>query len=89
MRTFYKQPHERLDYSMNFSEWLDGDKIESATVDIDNQGISVEAFSFDDYHVKIWLAGGADGEKGKVTCSIETIVGKIKESEFKIKIKEL
>jgi hypothetical protein len=90
LATFPKQPDEIQDYDMDFSEWLTsvGDTALSviATTDI---GITQEfPASISSGVVKIWLSGGADGTTYKVTATVTTTGGRVKQAEIKIKIKE-
>jgi len=101
MKTFTKQPNDRLAYDIVFSEWfadLEGDDIEYAYIDV------VSATSGDQYlliadqpllidspstKAKVWVEGGAHGVTYQLTITIETEGGRRKERDFKIKVKEI
>lgn len=88
--TFNKQPLERLDYDLDFSEWLPlGDAIVSATVTA-TTGITAEVPIIDSTHkvVKVWVTGGTTGVTYKVQATVETVAGRITECEIRIKVKE-
>lgn len=89
--TFPKQPLERLDYDIDFSEWLSvGDTIVNATV-IAATGITAEAPLIDTTQkvVKVWVTGGTSGVTYKVQVTATTSEGRIKEGEIRIKVKEV
>ena len=84
-----KQPVDRLDYDIDFSDWLVGtDSIVSVTVAIDKPGLISPFQTWTRNIVKVWLEAGLDGEAYKVTVDAETADGRIKQSEFKVKVKD-
>lgn len=88
--TFPKQPLERLDYDIDFSEWLSaGDTVVSATV-IAATGIEAETPLIDTTQkiVKVWITGGTSGVTYKVQVTAVTTEGRIKEGEIRIKVRE-
>jgi len=89
MKTFTKQPNELLDYEILYEEWLGGDTIQDAQAVIDSQLITIADTTFSDTSVKVWLEDGLDGDKAVVTVTIQTMLGRRKETEFRIKIKEI
>ena len=89
--TFLKQPLERLDYDIDFSEWLPvGDTIVLATV-VATTGIIAEEPLIDVTKkvLKVWVTGGATGNTYKIQVTAETTEGRIKEGEIRIKVKEV
>lgn len=40
------------------------------------------------YILKIWLGGGLDGTRYKVTALITTVLGRVEEIEFNVKVKD-
>jgi hypothetical protein len=91
MQTFPKQPADDLDYDVDFSAWLpDGDTILSATAVLDVTGeLAVAAVQVSSPIVKVWLTGGVDKASYKVTVAASTAGGRVKETEFKIRVKDL
>lgn len=94
MDTFNKQTADELDYSVNYSRWLsDGDVVLLASDPvIEPPGELVATriqYSDDRQIVKVFLAGGVDGSKYKVTVTAQTAGGCIKEVEFVIRVKDL
>jgi len=86
---FVKQPIEVQDYVVDFSTWLTGlnDTVQSHTVAAET-GIVVNSSVMTGGAVQIWLSGGTDGMTYKVTVTLTTVQGRVKQSEFKIKVKE-
>ena len=92
-----KQPHERLDFDVDFAEkWL---PVGDALVDADatvylragdaEPPLAVDALQFTEEIVKVWLVGGAHGSKWRVQVRAFTAGGRIKEAEFDLAIKEI
>ena len=86
---FYKQPGESQDYDISFIDWLAAlaDTAQSIAVTVDT-GITLGATQLSEGVVKVWLSGGTHGTKYKVTVSITTAAGRVKEDEIVIAVKE-
>jgi hypothetical protein len=85
---YTKQPGDKLDYDIDFNEWLSsGDSLASVNVTADT-GITIVNSTIVVSMVKVWLSGGNDGETYKITVKVTTDEGRIKEQEFRIKVKE-
>lgn len=87
--SFIKQPIEVQDYVIDFSTWLTGlnDTVQSHTVAADT-GIVVDSSVMTGGAVQIWLSGGTNGVTYKITVTLTTVQGRVKQSEFKIKVKD-
>lgn len=87
---FTKQPVEVKDYDIDYSEWLTtGDNVESATVEVAPTGLTIEATYINDPRIKVWVAGGTDGTQYKLTVTMTSADGRVKQDEFKIRVKEV
>ncbi|MFB9244942.1 phage fiber-tail adaptor protein [Massilia antarctica] len=87
--TFTKQPIEKLDYDVLYEDWLTpGDGLGVVNVTIDKPGLTSPRQNVSASALKVWIAGGTDGVTYKVTVTAETDDGRIKQDEFKIKVKE-
>jgi hypothetical protein len=89
--TFNKQPNEVLDYDISFAEWIPaGDTIVQA-VAVADDGITLGETLIDPTGllVKQWVEGGTSGETYKIQITVTTDDGRVKEAEFKIKVKEV
>lgn len=85
-----KQPVEVQDYDVDYSQWLTtGDNVQSATVTVEPAGLTVGAIVINDPRVKVWLSGGMNGVTYKVTVTATTADGRVKQDEFKVKVKDI
>lgn len=86
---FIKQPADRLDYDIDYRDWLTdrNDTLASATVTAE-AGLTVSDFVLVEGVVKIYLQGGTDGTTYKVTCTATTTGGRIKQAEISVAVKE-
>lgn len=94
--TFNKQPADRYDYDFNYSEWLTvNDNLESTVVttfpddSAEVDGLQVDIVVVIDPLIKIWLSGGKNGVTYKITMTTTTADGRIKQDEFKVKVKDI
>jgi len=86
---FEKQPIEVDDFDMSFVDYLTAkaDTIFSHVVSAD-PGITVVSSTAANGIVKVWLSGGTDGVTYKVTSTITTTGGRVRQHEALYKIKE-
>ena len=86
---FQKQPADRQDYDIDFTDYLAAlsDEGESVAV-VAEPGITVTAYSLNTGVVKVWLEGGTDGQTYKVTVTLTSKGGRVKQAEIKIRVKE-
>jgi hypothetical protein len=88
VHTFTKQPADNLDYDIDLSEWLtEGDTVTGAVATAD-AGITLGLTQFTDTKVKQWVSGGTHGVKYKITVNITTALGREKQHDFQIRVKE-
>ena len=87
---FNKQPVEIIDYDIDYSEWLTpGDNVQAASVEVAPVGLTVESTFINDPRVKIWVPGGTTGTAYKLTVTATTADGRVKQDEFKVKVKDI
>lgn len=94
--SFSQQPADKLDYDVWYAnspdgapDWLNsGDVIESAVVTAAPAGLTVMDLVFGD-RVKLWVSEGISGMTYKVTVTVTTTEGRVKQDELKFKIKEV
>lgn len=86
---FTKQPADVQDYDIDFNAYLSsmGDTALSHTVTAD-AGLSVMSSTLNSGVVKVWLSGGTDGVQYKVTATLTTAAGRVKQAEIVVKVKE-
>lgn len=88
--TYTQQPTDRLDYDIDYTEFLPGtDEIDAAKVvlAVDRPGLTVFA-TVTGPILKVWVEGGTNKTTYKITVSIETHDGRKKQDEFIVKIKD-
>lgn len=85
-----KQPVDHLDYDVDFSRWLpEDDAITTATAVSDAPtDLVVESVQISSPVVKVWVSGGTNGRSYKITVTASTSGGRIKETEFRIRVRE-
>ena len=87
--TYTKQPADVLDYDVDYAEFLNGtDTLASKTVTATPTGINVDSSTIVGTRVKVWLSGGTNGVTYKVTVTATTGDGRVKQDEFKVKVKD-
>lgn len=90
LATFSKQPEDVQDYDIDYNEWLtDLEDTASNCSVVADTGIEVRAYTLNAGIVKVWLAGGTSGVKYKVTATVTTVGGRIKQAEVAVKVKEV
>ena len=93
---FYKQPSEVKDYTISYSDWLAEikDSVNDATAtvvctsDQTDTSLTVKSVHISPTSVTVWLSGGTDRRKYKVTVQASTVGGRIDESEFLVVVKD-
>lgn len=84
-----KRPDERLDYDMDFSRWLSsGDSVVSSVNTISGTGATIESSEISGTSIKLWISGGTDGESYTVTVEATTAQGRVKESCFRLRVRD-
>ena len=92
--TFTMQPADEWDYDIDYDEWLtpsDGlsDQV-APVVTVDRDGLDIEAVirDYENRRLKIWIAGGIDGERYKVEVTTRTREGRTRQDEFYIVVRD-
>jgi len=89
--SYNKQPAEVIDVDISCADWLPtSDSIASASA-VGDDGITVGLSEIDNGQkiVKQWVSGGLTLTKYKITVTITSTEGRVKEADFYIKVKEL
>lgn len=88
--SYKQQPSDVLDYAFDYSDFLQvDDSLLSATSSVTPSGLTVNAPFVSDKQIKFWVSGGTDGVKYKLTITATTAVGRVKQDEAYITIKEI
>lgn len=87
---FTKQPVEVQDYDLDFTDYLDyhGDTAASHTA-VADAGITLTDSDLLGKLVKVWVSGGTDGQSYKITVTLTTTGGRVKQGEIIVKVKEV
>ncbi len=86
---FVKQPVDVQDYDFDFNDYLTGagDTAVSHAVTSD-PGITVETSTLVARVFKVMLSGGTDGISYKVSATITTDGGRVKQADIVVKVKD-
>ena len=84
VHVFRKDPDARLDYAVDWSEWLASGETITASAWVVPAGLTEGTKSFDDDSTKVWLSGGDDGETYIVANKITTSADRVDERSFEI-----
>ena len=86
--TLLKDPDAKLNYTLNWSKWLDtGDTISSATWLADT-AITIHSSSNTTTAATVILSGGKLAKKYRITCRVTTSNGLIDDRSFWLQIRE-
>ena len=91
MKTFIKNPSDEdiLDYLWEWADWLDGDTIDTALVQVPTGSLAVASFSIvDGDSVVCFLEGGIVGQSYVVLCTITTAGLRTKSRRIRIDCRE-
>ena len=91
MDKFPKQPAERRDIDVVTDDWMpESDYIQTATSVVSPAGLTIESTSIttNNTRAKVWVSGGTHNVNYKVTTTITTHDGRVKEHEFMVKVFE-
>lgn len=87
-----KQPVEVLDYDVDFTVWVPApDYILSVASTVKPSGeLTIDQTDFySGSWVKVWLSGGTDGKTYTIELTATTNDGRVKQTEFIVKVKEI
>lgn len=89
LEKFEKQPADVQDFDISYVDWLAdmADTAVSSVVTTD-PGIVLDSHSLTNGVVKVWLSGGTSGVSYKVTATLTTTAGRVKQSEIVVKVRE-
>lgn len=92
MDKFNKQPSEVLDFDIEADDWLNtNDTIITATSVVVPTGLTLQSTTIFNTgrSVKVWVAAGANGVTYKITTTMTTTDGRVKEHDWQLKVKEI
>lgn len=80
-----KDPDAVLDFSIDWTAWLNGDTITASTWDVPD-GITEDSSSNDTTGTTIWLSGGTAGEIYELTNHVTTADGRENDATIKVMV---
>ncbi|MBI4905706.1 MAG: hypothetical protein HY820_18885 [Acidobacteria bacterium] len=85
--TFAKDPNSVLDYSIDWTRWLDGDAIATSEWIVPD-GLTKVTDGRTTKTATVWLSSGSAGQSYTVTNRITTSGGRTEDRSFTVKIEE-
>lgn len=97
LATYEKQPAEVKDYDVDYLPWLSpmGDTIDNITAtvacitDPTDTSLVIDSVANTVSLAKLWISGGTDKRKYKVTITVTTVGGRTDQSELIFKVKDI
>lgn len=86
--TWEKAPAAHKDYSLDWSDWLGTDTVQSSTWEVPD-GLSKTSTGNTASVTSIWLSGGEVGKSYVVTNTITTAGGRVDSRSIEIKVRKL
>ena len=83
-----KDPNAKLDYTIDWAQWLGTDIITDSIWEVSSPELSIESISNTNTTTTVWLSAGLAGQVYIVTNRITTNLGRIQDQSFRLKIKE-
>ena len=87
MKLFKKDPSAVLDYSIDWTLWLDGDTIQTSSWTVP-QGLTKASETNNSTTATVWLSGGTVDQTYTVTNRITTANGRTDERSILIKVED-
>jgi len=87
VKLFKKDPSAILDYSIDWSLWLDGDTIQTSSWTVP-QGLTKASETNNSTTATVWLSGGTVDQTYTVTNRITTANGRTDERSILIKVED-
>lgn len=87
---FTKQPIEVQDYDIDFNEYLEfHNDVAVSHTSFAEAGVSILSSNLTGGVVKLFISGGTDGNTYKVSATITTQGGRVKQGDILVKVKEV
>ena len=84
-QVFEKDANAVLDYTIDWTLWLDSDTISTSVWSADS-GITIDSSSSDTTSATVWLSGGTAGTVYMVTNRITTAAGRTDDRRLLIRV---
>ena len=83
-----KDPNAKLDYTIDWIQWLGTDTITDSTWEVSSSELIIMDNSNTHTATTVWLSAGLAGQVYTVTNRITTTSGRIQDQSFRLKVKE-
>jgi hypothetical protein len=84
VRFAYKDPNARVPFLVNWTDWLDGDTIATASVILSSAEVVLDSQSHTTTAHTIWLTGGVAGKTYMVTSRVVTAANVQDDRSFRL-----
>lgn len=90
LKIIMKSPGDRADYDIEYASWLgDGDRIVDVKASVDgDDNLKISDTAWTAAVAKIWVDGGSANKTAMINVTIKTLLGRIKNDCFKIRVRE-
>lgn len=87
---FVKDPGDKLDYQVDYTDWLASDTISASSWSVTPSGptLSGQSVNAEDTVATCWVEGGTHGREYRLTNAIETAGGRKKQKSITIVVRE-
>lgn len=82
-----KDPDDVLDYGLNWTEWLDGDTLNSVVWTVLEGSIVKQSENVVGNVATVWFSGGVSKENCRVQCRITTVGGRTKDQVVGLRVR--
>jgi len=87
--SFVKQPAESDTYTIDYADDLTvGDGIRTSVLTVAPEGLALTPPVLVDTRVRVWVSGGLNQVKYKITATTTTDDGRVMQDEFYVKVKD-
>lgn len=86
LKHFDKDPQAVLDYTFDWTTWLNGDVIAGVPVVTVQTGLMLNSQTNSTTRVTVWLSGGTAGTSYTVACRIMTAAGRTDERTVLVRV---
>ncbi len=84
---FVKDPGARLDYQVDWTDWLGTDTITTSAWSVP-AGLTKETEAFEAAVATVWLSGGTAQTDFTVTNAVTTAGGRVDQRSFLVRVRE-
>lgn len=87
VKVWTKDPDAELDYTLDWSQWLDSDTLSSASWATTPTGLSITNTTTTTTLAAVWLSGGSHGSDYDVRCRVVTAGGRTDDRTIRLQVR--